>query len=147
MRQFWRRPDGGRTLLGAWRAGLLGLGDDQIARRLNEAARRGHLDRLSELIKAGADVNEADHWGVTALMNANRSGHDACIPVLLEGGAELNRADNNGWTALVYACHWGREACTLALLNAGADTLAVNKRGRTAVQVAAVAAEAQLRVR
>ena len=44
----------------AWiKAELQGLGDDEKAEWLCDEARRGDLNRLSGLIKAGADVNKS----------------------------------------------------------------------------------------
>ena len=40
-----------------------------------EASHWGHLDVVKELIKAGADVNDKDNWGETALHRAIRWGH------------------------------------------------------------------------
>ena len=128
---------------GAWKAELQGLGGDEKAARLRDAAGRGDLDRLSELIKVGADVNKCDRYGYSALMRASLSGHDECIPVLLEAGAELELANNNGWTALMNACHSGREASTLTLLNVGANPLAASKADHTAARLETQVAKAQ----
>ena len=126
-------------LLGEYRR----LEDDAKAVRLRDAAERGNLDRLSERIKVGADVNKCDRYGYSALMRASLSGHDECIPVLLEAGAELELANNNGWTALMIACHSGREASSLTLLNAGANPRAASKADQTAARLATQVAEAQ----
>ena len=126
---------------GKWIAELEGLGGDAKAERLRLEAVCGNIDRLSELIKAGVDVNKSDAGGTTALMKASVCGRDECIPVLLEAGAELEHVDNNGFTALMDACFSGHEACARTLLNAGANLLAVNKGSRTAEQLAAEQAQ------
>ena len=109
------------TADGEWKAELRCLGDVEKARRLRMEAGNGNLDRVRELIKAGADVNHAESGGYTALLCASIAGHNACIPVLLDAGAELEQAEVAGWTALVLACWYGRDEITLMLLNAGAN--------------------------
>ena len=118
----------------AWKAELQGLDDEEKAEWLRDAAWDGHLDHVSELIKAGADVNKGDGLGVTALMKTSMYRREACTDVLLKAGAELEQADDDGYTALMHACDCGHETIALALLNAGADPLAVNKSGQTVAQ-------------
>ena len=50
---------------------------------LRFAASTGNPKRLSELIHAGADVNETDSSGNTALIEAVQKGHIECVTLLL----------------------------------------------------------------
>jgi ankyrin repeat protein len=48
--------------------------------------------RLLRVLKAGADVHEADKNGVTALHHAVRFRNPAAVKTLIEYGADVNRA-------------------------------------------------------
>ncbi len=63
----------------------------------------GDADALKELLAAGADKDEADHEGRTALHFACGYGEIQCVKVLLEAGADVNIIDHNKNTALHYA--------------------------------------------
>ena len=67
-----------------------GVGANELAERLRNAARDGDLDLLHELIAAGADVNRPNCTDVTALMRASLNGHEQCLPALVAAGVELN---------------------------------------------------------
>ena len=91
-----------------------GVGANELAERLRNAARDGDLDLLHELI-AGADVNKASS-SLTALMYASSRGHEPCLLALVAAGAFLGQSDINGGTALIWAnaCINGYEACGCA---------------------------------
>ncbi len=57
------------------------------------AARRGDTQAVSELLRAGVDVNAVTRYGVTALTYASRHGHTAVVKLLLDAGANVNAAD------------------------------------------------------
>jgi ankyrin repeat protein len=99
--------------------------------------------RLLRVLKAGADVHEADKNGVTALHHAVRFRSPAAVKTLIEYGADVNRAcRRNGSTPLHRAAtqtgapgtagkgQAAREIIQL-LLAAGADPSNVNKSGKT----------------
>jgi ankyrin repeat protein/beta-lactamase regulating signal transducer with metallopeptidase domain len=67
---------------------------------LSEYCARGNLTKVNELIKAGANVNETDKYGVTPLMYAIRQGHPEIIRVLWDHGANINQFDSAGNTPL-----------------------------------------------
>ena len=86
------------------------------------AAKTGNDAEVSALLLAGADVNEVDTEGNTALMLALNY---PVISALLGAGADVNKANINGLTALIIAAANGHTAAVSALLlKAGAD---VNK--------------------
>lgn len=58
---------------------------------------------LSELIAAGADVNAANHQGVTPLMVHAQAHQNDIFIQLLEAGADIARCDAQGKTAADYA--------------------------------------------
>jgi len=63
------------------------------------AARVGDLASAKLLVDAGANVNDADAWGVSATVLAEHSGHGDLALYLLGKGADPNEADA-GFTAL-----------------------------------------------
>ena len=87
---------------------------------------------VSELVKAGADVNARGHLGETPIFAAN-SAPDA-VKTLLAAGADLEAQDDNGNTALI---RYGfMEPMVRELLADGANPTLVNKRGETPLKVA-----------
>src|SRR3954471_14925347 len=67
---------------------------------LIEAAYEGNTVQVQSLIEAGADINEKDAAGRTALMIAANRGHTYVVQLLLERGADAGVRDNNGVTAM-----------------------------------------------
>lgn len=67
---------------------------------LIEAAYEGDTVQVQTLIEEGADVNEKDMSGRTALMIAANRGHTYVVQLLLERGADASVRDNNGFSAL-----------------------------------------------
>jgi acyl-CoA-binding protein len=65
---------------------------------LHLCADRGHVDCLSALIKAGANLNAGDNDGITSLHAAVISGHMKVCKSLLEAGADPDQADRDGDT-------------------------------------------------
>ena len=84
------------------------------------AARVGDLASAKLLVAAGANVNDADAWGVSATMLAAHSGFGELVEFLLEKGADPNAAAA-GFTALHEAIMRRDEKMVSALLAHGAD--------------------------
>ena len=63
------------------------------------AARDGAMESAKSLVAAGANVNDADAWGVCAVTLAAHSGFDDLVEFLLDQGADPNQAPA-GFTAL-----------------------------------------------
>ncbi len=76
---------------------------DQGFTPLLEAARRGYEEMAAVLIAAGAEVDAADPYGVTALMFSLISGSIQAVRQLIEAGADINARDVDGRTALIEA--------------------------------------------
>ena len=91
------------------------------------AAKTGNDAEVSALLLAGADVNEVDTEGKTALMIAALNGNTALVSLLLKAGADLNHAYRpwrysfGGKTALILAVEKGHAAVVSLLLKAGAE--------------------------
>jgi ankyrin repeat protein len=84
------------------------------------AARVGDLNSARLLVAAGANVNDADAWGVSATVLAAHSGFRELVEFLLEKRADPNAAAA-GFTALHAAIMRRDVAMVTALLGRGAD--------------------------
>jgi ankyrin repeat protein len=84
------------------------------------AARVGDLESAELLVAAGANVNDADAWGVSATTLAAHSGFTDLVLFLLDKGADPNLAPN-GFTALHEAIMRRDEKMVAALLDHHAD--------------------------
>ena len=84
------------------------------------AARVGDLVSAKLLVAAGANVNDADAWGVSATVLAAHSGYGELVEFLLEKRADPN-AGAAGFTALHEAIMRRDQRVVTALLNHGAD--------------------------
>ena len=72
--------------------------------RIIEAADKGDVKAIKELIKAGADVNCKDQDGFSVLIAASSRGHAEATKVLIEAGADVNyKTGGSGDTALLEA--------------------------------------------
>lgn len=68
----------------------------------------GNLEMVKLLLANGADVNQKNFRGSTALMAAAIDGTPSVVRYLLEQGADVNASDKDGITALM--CAEGRRA-------------------------------------
>ena len=84
------------------------------------AARVGDLASAKLLLGAGANVNDADAWGVSAMVLAAHSGFTELVEFLLDKGADAN-AIGPGFTALHEAVMRRDERMVTALLAHGAN--------------------------
>jgi len=85
------------------------------------AARVGDFASAQLLVAAGANVNDADAWGVSATAMAAHAGHGELVEFLLENGADPNVVAS-GFTALHAAIMRRDEKMVGALLAHGADS-------------------------
>lgn len=105
----------------------------QPAETLLEAIEAGDLNRLKELIKSGADVNEFDEY--TALSKAVELGRTDIVRELLKAGAD---ADLGGLQVpICIAAHAGTTEIIELLLKAGADVNSQAEGGDSALMCAA----------
>ena len=98
---------------------LLGVSSGTLAGPLAEAARDRQFDRALELLGQGADANDHDEDGTTALQWAVH--HDSAVLVdrLLAARADVRRRNDYGATALAEAAVVGNVAVAERLLRAG----------------------------
>lgn len=120
---------------------LLDAGATVEQRNLAFAAqRRNNPLVIQAFIDTGADINERDREGRTALhWAAESNGNPAIVHALLDAGADINGRDRQGRTALHWAAETNRNpAVVRVLLNAGADINGRDSHGRTALHWAAL---------
>src|ERR1700742_1712051 len=97
-----------------------------------DAEMRGDSATVRSLIKQGADVNEAQGDGMTALHWAAMHGDAAQVKMLSYAGARLEAATRNGnYTPLHLAARAGALSTVKALLDAGANVKATTTSGGT----------------
>ena len=84
------------------------------------AARVDDLASAKLLVAAGANVNDEDAWGVSAVVLAAHSGFTDVVEFLLEKGANAN-SDRAAFTALHEAVMRRDENLVKVLLDHGAD--------------------------
>ncbi len=128
-----------RTTLTAAAAFLAATAALANAENLPEAAKRGDLAVVRQLLERGTSPDTRDSDGVTALMYAAEAGHAPVVRHLLERGADPNLRDSSyGMTALMVASAEGRTEVVRLLLDAKADVDAKdNNLGATALLGAA----------
>lgn len=100
------------------------------------AAESGDRKAVERLLASGADVNEQDAVGSSALFEAVSSEHVYIVEFLLAHGADPNLPENNGTTPLMEAASGGDIEVMRVLLGAGARISAQDNFGDTALEYA-----------
>jgi hypothetical protein len=93
---------------------------------LVHAAEEEHVDVIKVLLRAGANVNQQDEWGVTALYAASRNGHIDTVRTLIHAKARTDLMTScSHWqdypTPLHVAASRGHSSIVQMLIEAGAD--------------------------
>jgi ankyrin repeat protein len=108
---------------------------------IDYAARAGHKDIISELLKRGARVDIADEDGRTPLHWAAIKGkNDACIVLIGQGRCNVNAGARDGCTPLHEAARSfrvGNKDTVACLLQRGARVNAQSRTGQTALHLSA----------
>jgi uncharacterized protein len=114
----------------------------QSAAPIANAAQNGDRDTVRELLKKGADVNEAQGDGSTALHWAAIKGDAEMAKMLLYAGANVRATTRIGaYTPLYLAARGGYSDVVAVLLTSGADAKAVTSNGTTPLMIAAAAGD------
>lgn len=127
----WQRVNGHigvtvvRVIPIAWPIGLGSEGEaleDPDETPLMQAADKGDLQAVQQLLAAKADVNARDQGGQTALIHACRNprANPALVKALLAAGADPNIRSHNDYTALGWATARGNTEVARLLRHAGA---------------------------
>ncbi|MCJ1387554.1 hypothetical protein MMC18_000397 [Xylographa bjoerkii] len=124
---------------------LLAAGADPNARSSDEngsgplqlAVRVGSTSVVRVLLSNGADVNQQNDDGWTALHEAAKEGHVELVRQLIEEhNADLGLRLINGSLPLHLAAQHGQHSCVAVLLQKGIDVNTTNNDGRTALHTA-----------
>jgi len=133
---------------------------EQPGTPMADAAWRGDITRIRELLKAGVSINDEDAVGGNPLHLAARGGHplgphkcgreDADRPAVIEAmlalGADPNQRDrrprvpggSSGWTPVMVALHHDQFKSAEVLIRHGADVTIKSDQGMSVLEFAQV---------
>ncbi|KAK1833396.1 ankyrin repeat-containing domain protein [Podospora conica] len=93
----------------------------ELAGRMYDAARQGHVGILEQALAAGLPANMTNEKGDTLLMLAAYHGHAQLVKLLMDHGADPNRVNDRGQSPLAGAVFKMEDAVVETLLAGGAD--------------------------
>jgi len=91
---------------------------------------------IQTLIQNGANIDDRNNKGKTALHDQAMNGRLGVMEMLLGFEADINAECDKGNTPLHYAAHCGEAEAVEFLIAHGADLGKVNKKGETALEMA-----------
>jgi ankyrin repeat protein len=103
-----------------------------------------NVSRITELVRAGVNVNKRNERGETPLIAAFHGlsvDRFDLVKVLLNAGVKVNSQSNNGTTALMNAVLYGQLDAVCLLLERGANVILRDSKQRTAYDIAKTLAE------
>jgi uncharacterized protein len=111
---------------------------EMLNKEFVRSVRSGSLDAVKQMLSNGADVNDTDGTGMTALMEASLRNRFKMVSLLLENGADTETVENSlGCNALTFACLSGSFEVVRILLDHGGNVNAQDRLRRTALMAAA----------
>jgi ankyrin repeat protein len=111
---------------------------DKPVTALVRASRRGDVEIMQLLLKAGADPNRISAYGnSSSLTDAASAGHLKAVHLLIEAGADVSQPAGNGQCALHHAANRSDLEMLHLLLGAGANVNAQDYWGWTPLHLAA----------
>ncbi len=100
---------------------LIGCWEDPYSEPpLHDAAMRGNVKKINELLKKGVEVDSKNDTGSTALHWAAFKGHLDVAKVLIRHGADVNALSDRGSTPLRLATTHEKSEMIILLKNHGA---------------------------
>ena len=115
-------PVDSKNFIGGWRA-------------IHCAACNGHMEIISQLLKAGAEINVTDTEEWTPLHYAAEKDAVGICATLVAGGADVNAQTIEGYTPLYLACQAGKRPVAELLLTHDARHDIDDEEGWTPLQV------------
>ena len=106
--------------------------------KLINAVYANDINKVRELVAAGADINKEDEYGETSLKTAVYLGKIDMIRILVkELGADINKENRNGQIPLITAVSSGKlDMVRFLVKELGADINKENRNGQTPLNVA-----------
>mmetsp|Transcript_52018 Transcript_52018/g.97599 ORF Transcript_52018/g.97599 Transcript_52018/m.97599 type:complete len:353 (-) Transcript_52018:67-1125(-) len=106
------------------------------AGQLVEAASKGEVTKILDLVKAGVKVDAEDSEGRTALRAAAQEGQKECCEILIDNlQADINGKSKSKDTALHLAAKWKQYDIVVFLVKSGADRKIANNGGKTPAEL------------
>ncbi len=112
---------------------LLRARDQRGSTPLILAAYYDQVEIVDFLLEHGADADEKDASGNSALMGVCFKGFEQVAYKLIKAGANVNTRNSMGASCLIFAVTFNRENIAKMLLENGADLEARDARGNTAL--------------
>ena len=109
----------------------------ELNERLHIAAALGDIESVHILMAEGADVDDPDLEGRTAVIEAAWRGYPNIVKSLISNGANLAATDGTGKNAVIWAAINGHAEVISGLISAGAPTNEQDDEGMTALMRAA----------
>lgn len=108
-----------------------------VAGQIHEAAKRGDIQTVRDLVQKGAKINEdLDEYGATALHWSAVKGHRDVAEFLILKGAIVDQKNRDGDTALHLAVAFGHKDLVQLLLAKGAKIGERRREGTTPLYIA-----------
>jgi hypothetical protein len=104
----------------------------EMSNELRRCAESGDLERVQQLVEGGANIEETNEEGRTALILASLYNKFEIVVYLVDHGANVAHTDGKGKTALHMACLGGNFSSVKCLLKHGARIADRDDRGMTA---------------
>jgi ankyrin repeat protein len=109
----------------------------ELSERLRIAATLGDVESVHILLAQGADADDPDQDGRTAVIEPAWRGYPRIVKSLIDNGANLNATDGTGKIAVMWAAINGHAPVIMNLLAAGAPLDERDKEGLSALMRAA----------
>ena len=122
---------------GGQRAGSAQVAQALYPVLLAASAASGDLEGIRRMLRDGAQVDQGDLDGRTALHLAAAEGQLEAVSLLLERGAQVDPVDRWGSTPLLNAVRAGQAPTAARLIAADAQVNHPERNGRTALHIAA----------
>ena len=119
---------------------IFGAKDNSNSDALNEeflkAVAWRDIEKISDSLDKGADINVTNELGETSLIEASMNNYTDIVELLLERGANPDFRGKGGYTALITACVVGHLDSVKLLFEGGANIDITEERGLTALDFA-----------
>lgn len=107
--------------------------DSRLIQNLVNAANRGDIDEVNNLIAQNVDVNGMTSDDKSALLEASAQGHEEVVRVIIAvPGCNINICNSLKWNALHFACWFGHKNVVKLLVDNG---IKVNEKVITTLDV------------